>query len=75
MKQSQPTCPHCQYEFDDDETWHSHCLDSGEVYDGDGDISELKCPNLDCGKSFHVQCVHDISWTACEEYGDELVYF
>lgn len=72
MKKAQPTCPHCQYEFDTDETWHSQCLDSGEVHSGDGDISELKCPNLDCRKSFNVICVHDISWIACDEDGQTI---
>jgi hypothetical protein len=38
---SNPTCPYCGYCFDDEETWY-------EVFTGDGDTSELICPNDDC---------------------------
>lgn len=62
-----PTCPHCKYEFDDEETWHSQYSESGEVYSGDGDESELVCPNLDCCKSFKVVCIHEITWEAADD--------
>lgn len=67
-----PTCPHCSYEFDDEETWHSTFLDIGEVYSGCGDMSELTCPNEDCKSNFNVICVHDIRWKAVDEDGDDL---
>ena len=63
-----PICPHCEYEFDDDETWHS----GGDVCSGDVDTSELVCHNLDCKKTFHVICRHDIKWTACDEDGQDI---
>jgi len=53
--------------LDDDETWHSM-----DVENGDGDVSELVCPDLDCGKTFHVICYHDINWKCCDEDGDEI---
>ena len=49
-----PTCPHCDYEFDDEETWYSDYLDSGAVYTDDEEVSDLVCPNSDCGKPFRV---------------------
>jgi hypothetical protein len=68
---SNPTCPHCSYEFDDEETW---CVSHGDsdVYTGDGDISELTCHNDDCKKQFHIVCVHDIRFAACDENGNDL---
>jgi rubredoxin len=63
-----PKCSHCGYELDEEETWHSM-----EVESGDGDISELTCPNLDCGKVFHVMCRHDINWKSCDEDGDDII--
>ena len=67
MKINNPTCPHCGYEFDEDETWHSQFSETGEVSSEDGDESELKCPNLDCQKDFKVICVHHITWEAADE--------
>jgi hypothetical protein len=73
MKTNNPTCPHCKYEFDEEETWYSQSSKSGEVHTGDGDMSELKCPNLDCKKAFYTNCVHDIKFVACDEDGQELI--
>lgn len=63
-----PTCPHCNYEFDDDETWHSS--HRNEVHAGDSEISDLTCHA--CGNKFHVVCVHDINWVPCDADGDLL---
>lgn len=62
-----PKCPHCGYEFDDEETWHSNYLKSGKVNVGDYDGSDLTCPNLDCGKEFTVTCIHEIKFEASEQ--------
>lgn len=43
-----------------------------DVESGDGDMSELTCPNLDCKKKFFVMCKHDINWVCCDEGGDDL---
>ena len=67
-----PTCPHCGYEFDDDETWHTSHQSEYEVYNGDGDQSTVKCHNLDCQKVFHLMCVHDIRWKPVDEDGNDL---
>ncbi len=72
-KSTNPTCPHCDYQFDQDETWHSqHNGKTGEVLTDDGDVSELTCPNKGCNKPFFVRCAHDIHFVACDEEGDNL---
>lgn len=52
-----PVCPHCNYEFDDEETWFG-LYSENRVHTGDGDESDLKCPQFDCGKEFKARCVH-----------------
>lgn len=61
-----PTCPHCQYEFDEDESWNHKGANT--VNADDGDISDLDCPQ--CKAKFHVVCHHDINWKPCNEHGD-----
>lgn len=62
-----PTCPHCGYEFDEEETWLGNYSTTGNVHSGDGDDSDLVCPNLDCEKKFSVVCIHEIKFEAIEE--------
>lgn len=62
-----PVCPHCEYEFDEEETWYSEYKESGQVYTGDCDTSDLKCPNDDCGKEFKVMCVHEVKFEPHED--------
>ncbi len=65
VRTKSPKCPHCGYEFDEEEVWHSD--HNNYVHTGDGDDSELKCPNTDCGKKFEVACIHEIKFEALEE--------
>jgi len=44
---SNPTCPHCEYEYDTEDTWHRG-LDTN-----DGDSNNAECPN--CGKPFVIR--------------------
>lgn len=68
-----PTCPHCGYEFDDDETWYGDST-VGAISHGDGDISdELTCPNLDCLKKFYLMCTHIMHYEHCDEDGDTFL--
>ena len=71
MASDNPVCSHCGYEFDDEETWHGKYT-VGEVSTGDCDDSELKCPNIDCGKTFFVRCVHRIEFEQIDEDGEEI---
>jgi len=66
-----PKCNHCDYEFDDEETWHGEYT-VGRVYTGDGDDSTLTCPNLDCGKKFHVRCIHKLVFIPVNKDGEEI---
>jgi len=68
---SNPTCSHCGYELDDEETWYGKYT-VGEVSSGDCDDSKLVCPNSDCGKTFYVRCVHRIEFVMIDEEGEEL---
>ncbi|MCK5603603.1 hypothetical protein KAR91_17085 [Candidatus Pacearchaeota archaeon] len=58
---SNPQCPHCDYELDDEETWYG-----GDILAGDGDESEVECPNKDCGKKYEVRCSALISFEVIE---------
>jgi hypothetical protein len=65
-----PKCTHCGYEFDDEETWYGEYMVGGKVHVGDGDTSELICPNDDCKKKFWVKCVHHFEFENINE--DEI---
>lgn len=48
-------CPHCGYEFDDDETWHSQYGDDKHVVNtGDCEESNVECHS--CEQGFNVYC-------------------
>lgn len=66
-----PKCPYCEYEFDSEDTWYSDEHTIGKVYVGDGDESELICPNSDCGKKFNVVCDHILVFESSIEEPEE----
>ena len=51
-----PKCPHCNYEFDDEETWNSSYSKESQVHTGDFEDSEVKCHS--CEEIFKVTCEH-----------------
>ena len=64
-----PRCPHCGYNFDDEETWYPSDT-VGRTHVGDGDESELVCPT--CNKKFIVTCIHELIFESEKmEDGDE----
>ncbi len=65
-----PQCPYCETEFDDEQIWYSDS--NGQVLTDDGDESKLICPNDDCGKVFHVCCIHQFKFVNVDEDGSEL---
>jgi len=65
-----PKCPHCEYVFDDEETWYGEYT-VGKIYTGDGDESTITCPNLDCKKSFTVTCTHELVFESEDAPEDE----
>ena len=71
MATKAPKCSHCGYEFDEEETWHGEYT-VGKVYTGDGDDSQLKCPNRLCRKTFYVRCLHSLNFTQTDEGGNEI---
>ena len=62
-----PTCPHCGYGFDEEETWNQGNGKTGTVYTGDCDPSELHCPNGDCKKAFYTLYHHIIKFSNHKE--------
>ena len=64
-----PTCNHCDYEFDEEETWHGEYT-VGKVHTGDCDDSKLKCPS--CEKTFYVHCIHKVEFQTTDEDGEEI---
>ena len=71
MSTTNPVCSHCETELDDEDTWHGQ-YSVGKVHSGDCEDSELKCPNMDCGKTFHVRCTHRIEFMKIDADGDEI---
>lgn len=66
-----PKCPHCDTELDHEQMWYGEDR-IGKVYVGDGDTSDLKCPNDDCKKTYHVTCYHDLRFVNIDENGDDI---
>ncbi|MBS6362806.1 hypothetical protein [Burkholderia sp.] len=48
-----PTCPHCGHEMDSDEMC-AHHEDLFALAPDEG-RAEIKCPDILCGKTYHVQ--------------------
>lgn len=71
MKTNTPKCCYCGYELDDDELWYP-TDEIGDIGKGDGDESKIVCPNLDCGMTFGVRCVHEIKFLQIDADGDEI---
>jgi DNA-directed RNA polymerase subunit RPC12/RpoP len=59
-----PVCNHCEYEFDDDETWHR------EIHTGNGDTTEMECPS--CGEKIFIYCEYDPKFYVGDEYKDVI---
>jgi hypothetical protein len=57
---SHPVCNYCDYEFDDDETWHY-----GLISTGDCDVSNVECPS--CKKKIYIECCHIIKFKTIKE--------
>lgn len=64
-----PKCNHCNYQFDDEDTWHGSYT-VGEVHFDEDTQSDLKCPN--CGETFHVVCEHHYHFKNTHADGEEL---
>lgn len=62
-------CPHCKYEFNDEEIWHG-ANDCDFPLRGDGDTDYFICPS--CSETLYVTVNHDISWKFTNDDGNEL---
>lgn len=62
---SNPKCPHCEYEFTDDDIWHSDKFPT----ERDGDTNEFKCPG--CRDWLYVTLEITPSWSLSWSFQDE----
>jgi hypothetical protein len=63
-----PKCPHCKYEFDDEDIWYSGSTDFPTQ--NDGDETDTKCQG--CGEELRIRLNLAPSWDFLDEDGEEL---
>ncbi len=63
-KDIRPTCPYCDFEWDEEDLWYG----KQDVSVGDCDETQLTCLNDDCKKEFTVTCIHDL------KFESEIIY-
>lgn len=61
-------CPHCKYEFDAEDIWHTGSTNFPT--DDDGDETETEC--LSCNKPLRIELSLQPSWKFLDEDGDEI---
>ena len=65
---SYPKCPHCDYEFDEEDIWHTGSTDFPTI--DDGDETETSCSG--CGKALRIILDLEPSWRFLDGDGDYL---
>ena len=63
-----PKCPHCGYEFDAEDIWHTGSTDFPT--ESDGDTNDTNC--LSCKKPLRVMLNLEPSWTFLDEDDNEI---
>lgn len=63
-----PQCPHCKYEFDAEDIWHTGSTDFPK--ESDGDESETQC--LNCHKPLSIRLDLEPRWVFLDDDGDPL---
>ena len=61
-----PVCPHCNYEFDVEETWHSTYSEESRVMTEEDESGFVRCHNDDCKALFEVTCVSVLMFSSEE---------
>jgi hypothetical protein len=64
-----PKCPHCKYEFSDEDIWHSGSTIFPMI--DDGAESDTKCSN--CNEPLKIVLNLRPSWSFVDEFYDEIV--
>jgi len=67
---SMPRCPHCGYEFDHDDIWHSDATEF--PHRDDGETTQTKC--LSCGIKLTIMLRTTPSWSFYDENENEIHY-
>ncbi len=63
-----PKCPHCNYEFNDENIWHTGSTDFPKG--NDGDVTDTAC--LNCKKPLKIALNLEPSWTFLDEDDNEI---
>lgn len=66
---SQPQCPHCKYEFTDDDIYHTGTTEFPTLEDGQ--TFETHCSN--CDKELSIQLDLAPSWIFLDKEGIEII--
>ena len=62
------TCPHCKYEFDSEDIWHTGSTDFPTM--DDGDTSDTHC--LSCKEPLRIELSLEPSWKFLDEDNEEI---
>ena len=65
---SSPKCPHCKYEFDFEDIWHTGSTDFPTQ--SDGDETDTTCSN--CKEPLKIRLNLSPSWDFLDEDGEDL---
>ena len=63
------TCPHCKYEFNEEDVWHTGSTDFPT--ENDGDTKDTHCSN--CKKPLKIQLSLDPYWKFLDEDDEEII--
>ena len=65
---SKVNCPHCKYEFDDEDIWHTGSTNFPTEIDED--TTQTKC--LSCKKPLTIELSLSPEWKFLDEDGEEI---
>ncbi len=68
---SNPQCNHCGTILDDEQLWYGE-YEVGKIDTDDCEMSGIKCPNSDCGKTYYTMCFRNVSFISVDKNGNEL---
>lgn len=63
-----PKCPHCKYQFDEEDIWHTGSTDFPTS--SDGEESETACSN--CRKELIIRLRLEPEWDFLDSHGEDI---
>lgn len=66
------TCPHCKYEFDSEDIWHSAGVTGTTDFptESDGDTNDTQC--LNCKEPLRIELSLDPHWKFLDKDNEEI---